>query len=98
MIKAIIFDCFGILYPEPSGEFFKVHRELFRNNSEKLDELNFKIDLGEIEKAEFFKGLEEITHIPAEEIKKSFDERIYPDENLVEFIKKLKVTYKVGLL
>ena len=98
MIKAIIFDCFGILYPEPSGEFFETHRELFRDNSEKLDELNLKIDLGEIDKAEYFQGLEDMTHISAEEIKKSFDGRIYPDPNMVEFIKKLKPTYKVALL
>jgi glucose-1-phosphatase len=64
-----------------------------------LDKLNLQIDLGEITRAEFFKGLEKITRIPADKIKTEFDEELrLPDQNLIEVIKKLKPNYRIALL
>src|SRR3989338_4150788 len=98
MIKAIIFDCFGVLYPQASGDFFKRHKNLFQNNSAALDRLNLEIDLGEITRTDFFNRLQEITGMDASKIRSEFDQELSVDQKLVEFIQKLKSTYKVALL
>lgn len=98
MIKAIIFDCFGVLYPQASGDFFKRHKNLFGDNTAILDKLNLQIDLGEITRTQFFEGLQKITGIYANKIRAEFDEELTADQRLVEFIKKLRPTYKTGLL
>lgn len=99
MIKAIIFDCFGVLYPHSSGNFYDKHSELFDNNTAILDELNLQIDLGKISRTQFFEGLEKVTNIPALSIKQEFDtEQHNPDLELVELIRSLKSKYQIALL
>jgi HAD superfamily hydrolase (TIGR01509 family) len=98
MIKALIFDCFGVLYPHASGDFFERNKNLFGNNSSVMDKLNLQIDLGEITRADLFKRLEEITGIDADKIKAEYDQKTIADQALVEFIRKLKPLYKIGLL
>lgn len=98
LIKAIIFDCFGVLYPQASGHFFERHKDLFKTNPTVLDELNLKIDLGKINRAQFFKGLTEISGIPEVKIQSEIDQELVLDQALVEFIRKLKSFYKIGLL
>lgn len=98
MLKAIIFDCFGVLYPQASGMFFEKHKDLFRGYLEAMDDLNLKIDLGEVSRDEFFAGLEKVTSISAEAIKDEMDSQLQVDQELIDLIKKLKTKYKIGLL
>ncbi|CAN5390148.1 HAD family phosphatase [soil metagenome] len=99
MIKAIIFDCFGVLYPHSSGNFFDKYKDLFDSNPGIIDDLNLQIDLGKINRTQFFEGLEKVTKIPALSIKDEFDsEQHSPDLKLVDIIKKLKTKYKIALL
>ncbi len=99
MIKAIIFDCFGVLYPHSSGNFYAKYKDLFDNNPKIVDELNLQIDLGKIDRAQFFEGLEKVTSISATTIRLEFDaEQHSPDIALVALIKKLKEQYKIALL
>ena len=58
MIKAVIFDCFGVLYPQALGVFLDRHQNPFSNNPELLDRLSLQVDLGQITRADFFAGLE----------------------------------------
>ncbi|OGL30771.1 hypothetical protein A3F37_04095 [Candidatus Saccharibacteria bacterium RIFCSPHIGHO2_12_FULL_41_12] len=97
-IKAIIFDCFGVIYPQASGDFFERHKKLFNNDSSPLDGLNLKIDLGIISRKEFFIGLESVTDIPAIVIQSEIDQELWPDTDLIAFIKELNKSYKIGLL
>ncbi len=96
--KAIIFDCFGVLYPQATGAFFEKHKEQFSNSSEALDDLNLKIDLGKINRAQFFAGLEASSGIPASEIQEEIDSQLIVDNKLITLIKRLKHKYKIGLL
>ncbi|MCL4418764.1 HAD-IA family hydrolase [Patescibacteria group bacterium] len=98
MIKAVIFDCFGVLYPNASRQFFKRHRNLFRDNSALLDKLNLQIDLGQITRAEFFAELEKEIGIPAFKIKAEIDNDLVLDQKLARFIKELKTKYKTAIL
>src|SRR5690606_22038235 len=97
-VKAIIFDCFGVLYPQVTGEFFKKNKRSLDKNPDVLDTLNLQIDLGEIDRASFFKELENASGIPALEIQSYIDSRMVHDSVLIECIKKLKTKYKIALL
>jgi len=98
MIKAVIFDCFGVLYPQAIGAFFTKHENLFSNNPELLDRLSMQIDLGQITRSDFFAELEKETGISGQKIQAEIDKELVVDQQLIAFIKKLKAKYKIGLL
>lgn len=98
MIKAIIFDCYGVLYPNACRHFFERHQELFDGDSTSLDKLNEQMDLGKITRADFFTEVEKKTGISAGQIKAEIDQELVVDKRLVEFIKQLKKSYRIGLL
>ena len=97
MIKAIVFDCFGVLYPQATGEFFEKHKSLFTNHA-LLDELNIEIDLGQITRRELYTRLLERTDLSVNHVIKEIDEKLIFDPKLIDLIKKLKSKYKIGLL
>jgi FMN phosphatase YigB (HAD superfamily) len=98
MIKAVIFDNFGVLYPQAMGKFFNDHFDLFKDSPEILDKLNSQIDLGQITRREFFDGLSDVCGIPAVNIMSEIDRQMIPDDNLVKLIKKLRDKYKLGII
>jgi HAD superfamily hydrolase (TIGR01509 family) len=97
-VKAIIFDCFGVLYPQAAGMFFQKYKDRFDRNPQTLDELNVQIDLGKISRAEFFAGLAGISGMSALAMQSEIDNQLIPDEQLITLIKLLKNTYRIGLL
>lgn len=98
MIKAIIFDCFGVLYPQAVGKFLKKHEMLFKSDTAFLGQLDIDIDLGKITRANFFKKIEAKIGIPVNQLQNEIDQQMIPDLKLVELIKNLKEKYKIGLL
>src|SRR5438046_1234430 len=98
MIKAMIFDCFGVLYANAQKMFYEKHKKLFISGYKILDELNVEIDLGRMTQPEFFKALEKETRLPADQIGNEIRGALVADQQLVDLIKKLKLNYKVGLL
>lgn len=97
-VKAVIFDCFGVLYPVYVDNFYKKHVDLFGGDYGLLDKLNNQIDLGQINQAEFYAQLEAALHIPSEQIMAEMEENLVVDKQLVGFIKELSKNYKLGLL
>lgn len=97
-IKAIIFDCFGVLYPNYVDEFFKNHKHFLSTHMVFLDKLNSKIDLGEITQTEFYEQLEKAMGIPADKIQFDMESKLVADKKLIQLIKQLKKKYKIGLL
>ncbi len=87
---------FWRLYPQASGEYFKRNKDLF--SPDLVDDLNAKLDLGKISRAEFFTSLAAVAGITAESIQSEIDPLLEPDLALVGLIKELKPSYKIGLL
>ena len=98
MIKAIIFDCFGVLFTNTQKIFFEKHQELFINGINILYELNKEIDLGRMTQLEFFKILEKEIGLPASQIQFEIEKECVADQQLATLIRKLKSNYKIGLL
>lgn len=98
MIKAIIFDCFGVL--TTSG--FRVFRDkYFADEPKKRDralELMSQQNLGTLTYGDLIKGVSELAGVPKDTVKEYMDEN-KSNEPLFDYIRKeLKPKYKIGLL
>jgi len=98
MIKAVIFDCFGVL--TTSG--FRVFRDkYFADDIEKRDqalELMSQQNLGTLSYKELIKRVAKLANVPEETVE-SYMDKNKPNEPLFDYIRsKLKPKYKIGLL
>lgn len=95
MIKAIIFDFFGVIQADPYERWLNKHG-LKREGP--YAEAADVMDMGQITKLEFLERLSSLSGQPIEQVKSDFSEGIALDGSLVEFIKELGGRYKIGLL
>lgn len=98
MIKAIIFDIFGVLTIDGWLKFCDAH---FKDSSrrQKAQELNRQTDIGKLDYGEFLQKISEMTGKPTEEINSQLYERLPKNEQLLKFTRdKLKPHYKIGIL
>ena len=97
MIKAIIFDCFGVL----TTEGFKVFRDKYILDADKREAANKVMDelnAGKYPYDDFVKILSELASVPEKTTKSYLDEN-KPNEPLFDFIRNdLKPKYKIGML
>jgi HAD superfamily hydrolase (TIGR01493 family) len=96
MIKAIIFDCFGVLTTDNWKEFVAALPE---NDRQTARDLNRAHDAGMISKAEFLEKVHSLSGRSTEEI----DQILYPGKivkntDLFRFIESQKPKYKIGIL
>lgn len=97
MIKAIIFDCFGVLTTDAWIAFKKRH---FRDDREKATEasrLNHLAGSGRISYRDFLDKVSKLADMSAAETKEEINTNV-TDEELFDYIKKLKPKYKIGML
>lgn len=98
MIKAIIFDCFGVLALDGLVDFRDRH---FKTDSDSLVEFeanNTRCDRGLMSYADFVTWLSKKTDLKTSEVRRQI-EKTSPNIDLFEFIKyRLKPSYKIGLL
>lgn len=97
MVKAIIFDCFGVLVTEAWLPF---KREYFAGDAvlfEKASDAAKKANLGLINHSDFIKEAAKLAGISPEEAW-AYISRNVPDEELFEYIVELKKEYKIGFL
>lgn len=97
MVKAIVFDCFGVLTTEAwlpfKAKYFANDPELL----EKAGELSNKANRGLISHFDFIEGVAKLAGISPESAN-AFISRNVADEELFKYIKVLKKKYKIGFL
>jgi HAD superfamily hydrolase (TIGR01509 family) len=98
--RAILFDCFGVLYANALNSFYERHREFTTNNRAQLDELTHKVNLGEITRENAYVEIENLSNdgITSADMSDEIKRKLVLDEKLVDFIKRLKKHYLIGLL
>ncbi len=98
MIKAIIFDCFGVLL----GNTYKQRlAQLEQDDPEKAKEMrsiNHASDMGILTREEAAQYMADLLEIDPEELLEEQDKGEVQNEALLAFIPTLKSDYKVGLL
>lgn len=94
-IKAIIFDCFGVLYVDYSEAYF-AH---FPESLEQLRDLNKACDRGYLSLEEYLASVSKLTGDSPETIYAAFAREHVLNQRAIEYIQKdLKPSYKIGLL
>lgn len=98
MVKAIIFDCFGVLTTEGWLNFKEKH---FGNSPELLEQatdLNKRANLGLLSDNEFINQVSGLANVSEDETRKSLRSNV-PNEPLFDYIKnQLKPSYKIAVL
>jgi HAD superfamily hydrolase (TIGR01509 family) len=95
MIKAFIFDCFGVLTTDHWKEFVAT---LPPDQIEEARALNYKYDAARLNELEFMEAVKELTGRLPQAVEKLLDNEIIKNDQLLEYIKRLKPSYKVGML
>lgn len=98
MVKAIIFDCFGVLTTEGWLGFKRKH---FKGNKTVMDEateIRRQADSGLLGHNDFIRHVAELAGVSEADVRLSVD-RSVPNDELFSYIREhLKPRYKVGLL
>lgn len=98
MIKAIIFDCFGVLTVDKWKEFVTTLPE---DHKQAAKDINHSYDRGEITSTEFISEVESLTGRTPREVEKiviGTDSANSKNSELLNYISQLKKDYKIGLL
>lgn len=95
MIRALIFDCFGVLY---TGSFSAL-RELCPDEKwSAAEDLNKQADYGYITRADYLVQMAELVGMTAADLDNLLMKRHVRNEQLISYIREQKLTYKIGLL
>jgi HAD superfamily hydrolase (TIGR01509 family) len=97
MIRAIIFDCFGVL---ATDGWLPVRANHFEHDPElnlQAILLNKAVDAGKASYNEFVRQVAEMAGVPEHVAREQIENNI-PDEKLFAYIKELKRQYSIGLL
>ncbi len=95
MIRAIIFDCFGVLYVPTTVVYFEKFPELH----DELYDLNKMSDHGFIGKQEYVTAVAKLTGVSEEETLKEFQKEYTINQPLIDYIRSdIKPRYKTALL
>ena len=97
MIKAIIFDCFGVLTTDGwlpfKDKYFGHEPDLLQQATN----LNKQADAGLISYQDFLRAVSQLAAVSPQVVSQHIDNNV-PNEQLFEYIKQLKMDYKIGML
>ena len=99
MIKAIIFDCFGVLYVHHGPEYIKNNAKNYNRIKDKLTELSNQADYGLISQLQYEQQLAELAGLSMGDMNRHILRGFGRNNELMDYIEKsLRPRYKVALL
>lgn len=98
MVRAVIFDCFGVLYIPVGEDFYHAHIPNYMARREELNDLSKQADYGLITQEELVVQVAELGGLNVNEVRQNVIGHLIRNQVLLDFAKKLRKTYKVGLL
>lgn len=97
-IRAIIFDCFGVLVSETLIGFGRKYLSDRTDDLQKLHDSNRAVDLGYISVNEFHKTVSQLTGLSRDRVFKELEMGSSRDEMMMRLVERLKSRYKIGIL
>lgn len=98
MVRAIIFDCFGVLATEGWLPFVEQHFPVGSPEYQHALDLSRATDSGLIDYDDFIHAVAEMTQTSEPDVRQQIDHSV-PNRRLCEYIKeKLKPSHKIGML
>jgi len=99
MIKAIIFDCFGVIYPDTLGLVVRPYLAKDDNRRKDIQALRRQSDIGLISRDEFWDEAARILEISRQQLDSELDEIRGADWDLLAYVKNLRTAgYKTAIL
>jgi HAD superfamily hydrolase (TIGR01509 family) len=98
VIKAVIFDCFGVLYVDSSHYFFEHNLDNYDELLSDILELNAIYDRGLVSFDQHVDSLAELTGLDKSFIAENFEAKVQLNKKLLDYSQKLRNRYKVGML
>lgn len=98
MIKAIIFDCFGVLYVDASRHFFEHHIPEYEQLRSQLDELLRACDRGLISQIELNNEIATLTGLPLDFVHENIQGFHQKNDSLLAYSQSLRPDYFIGML
>ncbi len=96
MLKAIIFDFFGVFCTDVGWRWFD--KNLSPTDKQWFSGLLAELDLGKLTKTEFFEKLGEEKGVTAATIEEGFQAELAINAEVVDIVRSLRHAYKIGLL
>lgn len=90
MIRAVIFDCFGVLYVDASHAFYEQKVTEYAQLKPRLDELNAQSDYGLITQEEWYEQVAEITNLSVEDVRSGIQSEHQRNERLLAYAQSLR--------
>jgi len=97
MIRALIFDCFGVFYPDPVMAYTH-NPKASPENSEALHSFDDQAARGNLSKASFVRQTARLLGRPEDETERHFFHSANRNQALVAFVGQARQHYKVALL
>ena len=97
MIKALVFDCYGVLVTD---SWLPFKNEQFGHNAdlmEKAGYINKQSDMGNMSYDDFIQSLADLANMPSSQVMRSIESNA-PNSQLFKYIRELKKSYKIGML
>lgn len=98
MIKAVIFDCFGVLIGTGLWSIYERAGGDLTKDKAFLDDILDRTSLGQVSSQELSEKIAERLGITYEQWRLFVDEDEKPNEDVFEYIRELKPNHKIGLL
>lgn len=98
MIKAIIIDCFGVLYIDPGLGFYQREVKDFAQLRTQILDIDKQYDYGFIDDVEHDTAVAELTELEYDFIHANVRGAHTKNEALLDYMQKLRPQYKLGML
>jgi len=95
MVKALIFDCFGVLYWDDINQFYNL---VDPDKAQSLNDLMHACDHGYITGQDFLEQVADLAGVSTQEVAAVIRNKQSPNEALMARVTELKSIYKIGLL
>lgn len=90
MIRAILFDCFGVLYVDASHAFYEQKVPDYDRLKPRLDELNAQSDYGLISQNEWYEQVAETAGLAVADVRQGIQSEHQRNERLIEYTGQLR--------
>ncbi|MDB5165186.1 MAG: putative (S)-2-haloacid dehalogenase [Candidatus Saccharibacteria bacterium] len=95
MIRALIFDCFGVLYRDNIDMLYEL---VPFDKRQAVHDVIHACDHGFISRSEYFDAIAELSGKTSDDIRELDKQQHSRNEQLIAYAKELKKDYKIGLL
>jgi HAD superfamily hydrolase (TIGR01509 family) len=98
MTRAVIFDCFGVMYIPVGEDFYRSHVPDYQKHSEQLRSLSYQADVGNMSQNELVMHIAELMQMSSDKVRAQIVSGLARNQALLTFSQSLRPKYKVGLL